>query len=128
MERFTEYHCGVAVIKDKSKLKEAMEKLAGYEDAEELSKEIGMEKITTEFAEWICDECCGKLNGVLTRDTLRQEEADAICDECKIGKFICDICNKYLELDRFVGSNTEKLLKENSRLKEYILHEKGGKR
>lgn len=33
--RLTEYHCGVAVIKDKSKLKQAMEKLAKYEDEEE---------------------------------------------------------------------------------------------
>ena len=35
MDRLTEYHCGVAVIKDKNKLKEAMAKLARYEDAEE---------------------------------------------------------------------------------------------
>ena len=35
MERLTTRHCGVAVIKDKSKLKEAMEKLAVYEEAEE---------------------------------------------------------------------------------------------
>lgn len=32
MERYTEYHCGVAVIKDKEKLKDAMEVLATYED------------------------------------------------------------------------------------------------
>lgn len=35
MERFTEYHCGVAVIKNKELLKEAMAKLAAYEDVEE---------------------------------------------------------------------------------------------
>ena len=35
MERLTEYHCGVAVIKDKKKLKDAMQKLANYEDLEE---------------------------------------------------------------------------------------------
>ena len=35
MGRLTERHCGVAVIKDKSKMKEAMEKLAAYEEAEE---------------------------------------------------------------------------------------------
>lgn len=35
MERFTEYHSGVAVIRDKSKHIEAMEKLAKYEDVEE---------------------------------------------------------------------------------------------
>lgn len=35
MERFTEYHCGVAVIKDKNLSKEAMAKLARLEDLEE---------------------------------------------------------------------------------------------
>ena len=35
MSRLTEYHCNVAVIKDKSKLSESMAKLALYEDAEE---------------------------------------------------------------------------------------------
>ena len=34
--RYTERHCGVAVIKDKSLLPQAMEKLARYEDEEEL--------------------------------------------------------------------------------------------
>ena len=33
--RYTTYHCGKAVIKDKSKLSEAMEKLAKLEDEEE---------------------------------------------------------------------------------------------
>lgn len=33
--RYTTYHCGKAVIKDKSKLAEAMEKLAKFEDEEE---------------------------------------------------------------------------------------------
>ena len=33
--RYTEYHAGKAVIKDKNKLSEAMEKLARYEVAEE---------------------------------------------------------------------------------------------
>lgn len=36
--RYTEYHCGVAVIKDKDLLKDAMAKLAKYEDMEEESK------------------------------------------------------------------------------------------
>lgn len=35
MERFTEYHCGVAVIKDKNLWAEAMKKLARLEDQEE---------------------------------------------------------------------------------------------
>ena len=33
--RYTKYHAGKAVIKDKNKLSEAMEKLARYEDAED---------------------------------------------------------------------------------------------
>ena len=33
--RYTEYHAGVAVIKDKALLKEAMQKLAKLEDLEE---------------------------------------------------------------------------------------------
>jgi hypothetical protein len=33
--RYTEYHAGKAVIKDKNKLSEAMEKLARLEDAED---------------------------------------------------------------------------------------------
>lgn len=42
MERLTTRHCGVAVIKDKSFLKEAMEKLAKYENFEErLEKSYG---------------------------------------------------------------------------------------
>lgn len=36
--RYTEYHNGVAVIKDKTLLKNAMAKLAKYEDVEEESK------------------------------------------------------------------------------------------
>lgn len=34
-ERLTTYHCGKAVIKDKNKLSEAIEKLAKLEDEEE---------------------------------------------------------------------------------------------
>ena len=33
--RYTEYHCGVPVIKDKALLEKALEKLAWYEDIEE---------------------------------------------------------------------------------------------
>lgn len=35
MDRLTEYHCGVAVIRDKTKHKEAMAKLAELETFEE---------------------------------------------------------------------------------------------
>lgn len=39
MSRLTEYHCGVAVIKSKELLKEAMKKLAKYEDLEDIKEE-----------------------------------------------------------------------------------------
>lgn len=38
--RYTEYHAGKAVIKDRSLLAEAMEKLARMEDAEDVVKEL----------------------------------------------------------------------------------------
>lgn len=120
MERFTEYHNGVAVIRDKALLKEAMRKLAGYEDVEELSAENGMEKITTEFAEYICDELCK-----WTDRFLNPENLEAYCAECKMGKFICDICNKYNEIDRFAGSELERLMMENAKLKKALEEMKG---
>lgn len=40
MERLTEYHGGIAVIRDKSKHKEAMEVLAKYEDTEERKRKV----------------------------------------------------------------------------------------
>ena len=112
LDRLTEYHNGVAVIRDKNKLKEAMEKLAYYEDIE---KECDMEKITTEMEEYICDMCCGNLD-----DVRSQEEADVICDECKLSKFIDDICISYNKLNAFVGSQIEMLLMENSKLKKAL--------
>lgn len=42
--RYTEYHNGVAVIKDKTLLKDAMAKLAKYEDVEEESKAENMSR------------------------------------------------------------------------------------
>ena len=42
--RYTTYHCGKAVIKDKSKLSEAMRKLAKLEDEEELRSGFQQQK------------------------------------------------------------------------------------
>lgn len=44
MERYTEYHSGKAVIKDKSLLSAAMEKLAGYEDLEDRKRTTELSK------------------------------------------------------------------------------------
>ena len=53
--RYTEYHDGAAVIKDKALLKDAMAKLAKYEDAEdiEIKNLIQGERFTFKGFEWI---------------------------------------------------------------------------
>ena len=45
--RYTEYHAGKAVIKDKNLLSEAMEKLARMEDAEDVVK--GLEDLKMSY-------------------------------------------------------------------------------
>ena len=57
-ERLTTYHCGKAVIKDKNKLSEAMEKLAKLEDREESGEwvdavELAKIAIALESQKWI---------------------------------------------------------------------------
>ena len=66
--RYTEYHAGKAVIKDKALIPGAMEKLARIED---------MGRIP----EICCDEYC-KYPGRCRS----QDEMDQICDECKLAK------------------------------------------
>lgn len=46
--RYTEYHCGVAVIKDRNLLSEAMAKLARYEDMEDDTQEGDIEETPLE--------------------------------------------------------------------------------
>ena len=115
-KRFAEYHNGVAVIRDKSLHKEAMRKLAGYEDAEEEPND--MEDLTNNLANYVCDLCCMKLDHVRS-----SKEAEMICRKCKLSKFLVDICNEYNKLNRFVGSEIKKLAIKNGelgkKLKEY---------
>ena len=66
--RYTEYHAGKAVIKDKALLPQAMEKLAKFED---------MDRIP----EICCDEYCK-----YTQQCRTQEDMDQICDRCKLAK------------------------------------------
>ena len=103
MERLTEYHQGVAVIKKKSEHKEAMTKLARIEDIEEEAPE--MEKITTEMMEYICDHVC-----IAPKTVLDDEQLEHYCGECKMGKYVCDICNTYNQVNDFVNSQAGKLL------------------
>ena len=64
--RYTEYHAGKAVIKDRSLLPGAMEKLAKIEDM-------------TEIPGICCDEYCKYPDRCR-----RQEELDEICTECEL--------------------------------------------
>lgn len=73
--RYTEYHDGVAVIKDKALLKGAMAKLAKYEDAEDKNK-AKIANIENMSREYII-EC---LNSYCTQRT---------CGKCIFGNEIC---------------------------------------
>ena len=61
-ERLTTYHCGKAVIKDKNKLSEAIEKLAEFEEKEKCGEwldaiELAKIAIALQSQKWIpCNE------------------------------------------------------------------------
>lgn len=74
--RYTEYHAGKAVIKDKSLLPQAMEKLAKFED---------MDRIP----EICCDEYCK-----YPARCRSQDEMDRICDECKLSGLFALLVDK----------------------------------
>lgn len=69
MTRFTEYHAGVPVIRDKELLPEAMKRLAALED----HLEETMEKVCDEYCQYPC--ICPN-----------QETLDSICGECELAK------------------------------------------
>lgn len=64
--RYTERHAGKAVIRDKSLLPEAMEKLARVEELEDIP---GL----------ICDRYCVYPNTIVS-----QKNLDAVCDQCEL--------------------------------------------
>ena len=66
--RYTEYHAGVAVIKDRTLLPGAMDKLAKIEDMDYIPQIC-------------CDEYC-KYPG----QRKSQAEMDQICDGCKLAE------------------------------------------
>lgn len=90
-------------------------KVPFYVDEKIDKVEEPMEYLTTEFAEYICDMVCGNLD-----DVKNQEDADRICDECKMSKYICDICNEYNQINDFEKSQISVLMKENAKLKEKL--------
>lgn len=84
--RYTTYHCGKAVIKDKNKLSEAMEKLAKFEEKEKCGEwldaiELAKIAIALQSQKWIpcserlpkgtvlcCDDRGNMLVGLLCKD------------------------------------------------------------
>lgn len=48
-----------------------------------------LEQITTEFAEYICDNLCRHLHNA-QREGM---EIEGVCAECRMGQFVIDICN-----------------------------------
>ena len=69
MERLTTRHNGVAVIKDKSKHKEAMEKLARYEELEEQEEEC--KKYWDEFDD---EDAFGGMNAYMNSIAIIKQE------------------------------------------------------
>lgn len=60
MERFTEYHAGVAVIKDKNKMKDAMKRFAELEDRATAKEVMLQSKATYKFKKTGLCPTCGK--------------------------------------------------------------------
>lgn len=102
MERLTEYHQGIAVIKDKKLLKDAMEKLAAYEDAEECK----MEQLTEPLMEHICDHVCIGPKVIGDKDQM-----DRCCENCQVERYVKSIQVKYDQVNNFVNSQAGRLLK-----------------
>lgn len=71
-------------------------------------QENEMDKITTEMAKYICDKLC------IYPHTKQEDELEEICCECEMGKFVCDICNKYNKINSFENSQIKKLLIQKS--------------
>ena len=67
--RYTEYHAGVPVIRDKELLQGAMKRLSVLED----HLEVVMEKMCDEYCQYPC-KCPN------------QETLDNICRECELAK------------------------------------------
>lgn len=65
-----------------------------------------VETLTTDMMGHICDNLCKHP----CDKSLTQEELERICDGCKIGHFVCGICNEYNHINDFEKSQISKLL------------------
>lgn len=68
-------------------------------------EENEMYRITTELAEWTCDQIC-----IYPHKIHNEEMLADICCECALGSYICQILNLYNKLNNFEQSQIIKLL------------------
>lgn len=97
MERYTEYHCGVAVIRDKEKLPEALKLLAAVED---------MGLTLTELSE------LKKLSDFIKHPEKYRKVVK--CRDCVHLKYVpyedycCDLLGRYMDFDFSCANGREK--------------------
>ena len=98
-ERLTTYHCGKAVIKDKNKLSEAMDKLAEFEEKEKCGEwldaiELAKIAIALQSQKWIpCSERMPEICGLKVLLTVengygQKSVCTAFTNYCHEGKFM----------------------------------------
>ena len=74
-----------------------------------------METITTEMAEYICDNLCKHPCNI--KDV---EKLEDVCAECKMCDFVCNICNEYNRINDFEKSQLLVMLKRIAELEGVI--------
>jgi len=70
-----------------------------------MKETTAMDKITEEMMEHVCDHLCR-----FPWEISDQEEMDAICDSCEMGKHVCNILNEYNRLNDFGQTQRGNLL------------------
>lgn len=92
--RYTEYHAGVAVIKDKNRLNDAIKKLAELEDKEGQQKK--------------CEQC-------KTENILRECALNVLNEYCH-GRYCLNCTFKYMENCNFSSMNDRELKEAYTRV------------
>ncbi len=118
MERLTEYHNGVAVIKDKSRLKEAMERLAEYENTGLTpEKLVEIDEAYTQQAKELAEYKRAEEQGLLLR--LSREPTDEVLN------MIYKLCELHSNADDSYDNPKESEMKEaEAKLEELRYSEK----
>lgn len=80
------------------------------------TEETIVDKLTTEMMEHICDNICKHP----CRTDIDQEGLEEICAECRMGQFVCNICNSYNKINDFEKSQSYKLLKRIAELEKQL--------